>query len=909
MAAKEADEKTPLLDEEKGKVEDEPTTKTSFHHRMTKSLSSVSHMAKTAWSHTRVLPGSIIGDMLHRFDMAPSFGEYVELSVRAAVVSMIFGAFLLDESSETRPWANYSEYIQDLIGPLTLAMFFFSLGKTYGETVYCVWCLVLGTFWASFTIWVCFGFFPGGYHGADSPNFILYMGLAGGAVYVALILYLNMDLNIKIFILSNWVFFWMKFVDGKNYSASQNFTIDHKGPIVKALVQSTLAGVAGLIVAVLPYPIMAKEKSTSIAAATANDVSMIWKELTRAYWTKVDTHVYMFDRLLHDVNALRAAVGEMREHNSMAWWETLGFGRRESTRECIDLLAGALEKDLDHLPSVLAAVTKSQQENTDEDDARHDTFSKIIHVHVVHLNEAVQTLMVHAAEIACRGGASNQEAIDMQKEIDAVRDAIDTLRDTVVAQRPNTGTSERKFDLDYTDEYSFLFCQSHFGRSTMKFAKDLLTVDQTPKSIMWRLAVIFVPLDLFDRAVVMDIAHVKFTIRNTLGIATAWAIGYTGFPPSSLINRHGHGSIAHAELLYKHRAYPAMILTLMLSNFVGSAIDRTVKRILGTILGIVFAMMIHGMVGNAWTVLTLTLGVWTGFTVFMYFHCEINASIFLMMGFFGAGQIVEVKCGQDLHECTFSDRKDAAMDFAVDGMFALIIMIIVDLLMHAQPGSRQAADKIVNVWDVIVEQVTSLWDNDKKDTRMNDGTIRAEFATCQSLGGEAAAEPRYWKAAWRGSLYNTVLDRALLLRLNMQCMHYSAAIGGVNGNPKADFFLKLCKEESFARLGGILTTRMVMFKDMLPIFGHEAMSRFEKLDDPEFMQNFVAQQEEAMKEFVDIANKPENAWMLQDVDDEGDKEDDSLENDAIAKLSMICLCIDTMFQEMRTLQHDLMRSS
>jgi hypothetical protein len=906
MTAKEADEKTPLLDEEKG--ETNPPSKKSLTHRMTDAFSHAGTMGKTAWSHTRVLPGSIIGDILHRMDLAPSFGEYVELSVRAAVVTCLFGAFILDEKSETRPWAKYSEYMADMITPVTLAMFFFSLGKTFGDTMYNVYTLLVGTSIASFTIWVCFGFFPDGWV-AGGPSWIFWMGIIGGAIYVILTLFLNMDLNIKIFILSNWVFFWMKFVNGEHdANVSNAFTFNSRGPIMAAMIQSAVAAFAGLLVSLAPYPIMAKEKAGTLAVATAGDVVMIWNELTRAYWSKVDTHIYMFDRLLHDVEALRAATGAMRSYNSMAWWETLGFGQRESARECIDGLADALDKDLDHLPSVLAAVTKSQQDNSAEEDSKHDAFSKVVLPQVEGLNNAIQKLMTPAVEIACRGGPTAIEAINLQKDIDGVRKAVDSLRDTVVANRPNTGTSEKKFDLEWTDEYSFLFCQSHFGRSTMSWASKLLYVDQTPKSIMYRLAFIFVPLDVFDKSVILSADNVKFTIRNSLGIVIAWMIGYTGFPPGFLLNRSGEGHVAHSELLAHHRAYPAMILTLMLSNFVGSAIDRTTKRVLGTILGIIFAMMIHGMVGKSWTILALSLGTWTGFTVFMYFHCSINASIFLMMGYFGAGQIVEVKCGGDLHDCTYHDKKEAAMDFALDGMFALIIMVIVDLVMNAKPGSKQAAANIMQAWAKIVGYVDHLFDNEIKNSRHNDGSIRAEFAVCKSLGLEAAGEPRYWKAPWREVLYNRVLDRSLLLRMNMQCMHYSAAVGGKNGKPKADFFIKLCEEDSFQKLGGLMTERMNNFLVMLAIFGHESQSRFDKMDDPAYMQNFLTKEEDAMQEFVDVVNKPENAWMLQDIADEGDHDDDSLEKDAITKLSMICLCIDTMFQEMRELQHELMRS-
>merc|ERR1719421_2693346 len=199
-----------------------------------------------------------------------------------------------------------------------------------------------------------------------------------------------------------------------------------------------------------------------------------------------------------------------------------------------------------------------------------------------------------------------------------------------------------------------------------------------------------------------------------------------------------------ASMLPVHSAGPAFILTLMVSKFAGSAIQNTLNRVMGTILGIIFAMMIIGVFGRNWKMLVMCLGIWTAYTVFMYLDCTVHAGLFLMMGYFGAGSMV--RC-VPASECTFEDRKTRAIGLVIDGMFALLVMILVDFIMMAPPASKQASNQLMKCWEDMVAGTQQLFD-DNPDTRKNTGVIRNELEACYGLGYEAGNEPRYWKTPW-----------------------------------------------------------------------------------------------------------------------------------------------------------------
>merc|ERR1719420_1812874 len=256
------------------------------------------------------------------------------------------------------------------------------------------------------------------------------------------------------------------------------------------------------------------------------------------------------------------------------------------------------------------------------------------------------------------------------------------------------------------------------------FAQHLVDVQYESPSILNRLGYLVVPYDLFDKSVLTDPDHIRFVVRNSLAILLAFFLGYNGFPtdlmkmmneaapapdlPPGATTPEPIKMMDAASMLPVFSAGPAFILTLMVSKFAGSAIQNTLNRAMGTILGIIFAMMIIGVFGRNWKLLTLCLGAWTGWTVFMYMDCTVHAGTFLMMGYFGAGSMV--RC-VPASTCSFEDRKTRAIGLVIDSMFALLVMVLVDLIMASPPASKQASNKLLQCWNDLVEGTRHLFDS------------------------------------------------------------------------------------------------------------------------------------------------------------------------------------------------------
>merc|ERR1719198_1168271 len=101
---------------------------------------------------------------------------------------------------------------------------------------------------------------------------------------------------------------------------------------------------------------------------------------------------------------------------------------------------------------------------------------------------------------------------------------------------------------------------------------------------------------------------------------------------------------------------------------------------------------------------------------------------------------------------------------------------------------------------------------------------------------------------------------------------------------------------------------MDVMTKLLHIFSYEGQSRWAQLEDKSIQKNYMEEQRALINEFVKYVNKPEQAWLLEDQNDAGDTDADSLEKDSLTKLSVMILLMQTMMEDMRKTQHSILRA-
>merc|ERR1719310_778953 len=96
-----------------------------------------------------------------------------------------------------------------IVSTFVIMMLVFTLYKTVGETLYYAWCGIFGTLLTTIAIWFMFGVYPDGYTGHSSSPAIF--GITLGFFFYFFLLFLNFDMNTRIFALSNFCWFLMAF--------------------------------------------------------------------------------------------------------------------------------------------------------------------------------------------------------------------------------------------------------------------------------------------------------------------------------------------------------------------------------------------------------------------------------------------------------------------------------------------------------------------------------------------------------------------------------------------------------------------------------------------------------------------------------------------------------------------------
>merc|ERR1712113_1063381 len=105
------------------------------------------------------------------------------------------------------------------------------------------------------------------------------------------------------------------------------------------------------------------------------------------------------------------------------------------------------------------------------------------------------------------------------------------------------------------------------------------------------------------------------------------------------------------------------------------------------------------------------------------------------------------------------------------------MMVIVDSILARSRGSDLAMHAYVRTWTSIDVVVDKLFDNDVKKTMYGvNEKLLEQITLADTLGKEAATEPRYWRCDWRFAQYEAAILTAHKLRHMLAAMESLVAI-------------------------------------------------------------------------------------------------------------------------------------
>lgn len=160
------------------------------------------------------------------------YARHKELAVRAAIGVLILGlGFILPPGTIGIADAARAN---GLLTPTCVGMFIFTVYKTTGATFELAWAGIIGTVWADMTAYVMRGLVPGGVQ--DTGDWLLIaLGWFVAVATTWFAIWLDVDMNARIFYLSTYVWHWMRWMDPGSYDANvaNRWFIILKRPVVQ----------------------------------------------------------------------------------------------------------------------------------------------------------------------------------------------------------------------------------------------------------------------------------------------------------------------------------------------------------------------------------------------------------------------------------------------------------------------------------------------------------------------------------------------------------------------------------------------------------------------------------------------------------------------------------------------------
>jgi hypothetical protein len=819
-----------------------------------------------------------------------AFGDHLEMASRGACFVVLLALpFVLPE--EVCPLCQKVVRLE-IYTAASITYFIYTLYVTTGDILHFAQGGITGTLFAVVSIWLMQGFMPGGYTDEEPHRWPI--GSVWGITFVFLILWLNFDGNTRIFALSTYVWYWMAFLM-PNYQAgfAQNFQIKLDGKAIKELLVATAGCSMAVFAGYFPYPIYAQAKALDVSRSMMDQIFMAKQDFLTYYCTSENSDRLKVKILQKEIGQLASEASSVGDLLDSAWYECLGMGAAQRQRvmmakfqhyisTSIDILQNAFgvgtEETFDKAhQELMAAVTKDLQ-------AVLDANGQILQTCIAFLNLATAD-----PELQEYG----------KKHVEVSKAAVKDLSEHFKAKREELKMNRVSDDTAGENVVCLTFCK--FQEETEALFNEL--TGEQKENNDWRHGGGIMGIVAPD--VLMDKDHIMWTIRNGLSIIIAFYAGWHGY--------NKYISMYNASL--------AGTVSVLLSNFAGSAMTKNLSRLQGVVIGIVLGNLLYAFLGwcTWWGHLLVAIAIycWTLLGLFMYFHSEQYSTVGLLLVVFGAQAL--------MRPCSNDDTDPSGHGLIVNVTVAICIMTIVDLFLSQVRASDLAIQGLEETVKQQVQNMEKLFDDKEAKVEKRKGGVGAKIASTQSMGNEAYQEARYWRTDWPLSRFNQGITCLKAVRFNMMAIEGAVLEKPTEETPdeqmKKELFQKVIALKSFSGEGGLKDTLLTHYKTIMKALvdslgdasmwekgtagGDVFIKRFEALKDLETGIRSTEDEGGAkigtedwnaeggkfdvfVKELNNLYKKPDAPWQ----------QTDTLHDDALAEMSVFVQCLQSMFTEL-----------
>lgn len=811
------------------------------------------------------------------------FADNAEFSFRSACCALAIalpfilpkGTFALAEWAKARGFYTRN----------TVLMFILTVDKTAGETLANAFAGTLGSILSVLNSSLMHWVIRGGVT-PDTPWFVLIAVVAYGVAFVWMVLWLNFEMNTRIFCLLTFAYHWMDFLNPFSGECRPTMICGPTmGEIVSAMVACALAVLCNLV----PTPVLALRRARVNSKECTGALTRAWLDFS-AYFCGTHSSDYRHDRLVTDLQKIREALDSIDGLLINSWYELGWLQSVRNIRESITRLRRSLQECSDRLFCMWNTCLQESFGGV------HDDLMPRLWPHVYRVLVEGGRLLTHTTEVACGGRVFDSEEPSLRDASERTRAAVANLAIKFREAKATLGVESITEEL--LDEQNFLLHVSAFGRVAADLAEDLLA----KKSSLRPLPAAEDPASIFERTTLSDRVHLSFATRSLVTILLGFLLGIFGY----------------SKTLLKYDAGIAAFAALLVRKSVGSSGARNLQRLRGVVVGTAVGHVTYAMVG--WCVwwgylfMAASLFLWVGASLLAHHdavraggvgaglavgHSAAGASAGLLSAYFGADGMME-HCTEQVY--TVLDVLGRSYYVIIDSLVAVGLAFLVDTLLAPEPASQLAAKAYGEVWHCLSSALSDVLDPKAVEVKMHSSESAHKLRVAEILGHQADREPRYWRLPWRSSLYSDAMQSAVRLRMSLCGMECSVLEGGRYGAGKAEKIRRLTSLQTFAAMRRVAQEEMDHMESLVDqVISKETGDFMRALGNPFLKRNFIAEYMQATRMFIQEANK------LPEVSSEKLASNSSLENDVATQACLLLSCVASMVAEAQTLRSSVLQ--
>jgi len=788
--------------------------------------------------------------------MTSTFADNAQLAVRGAVFLYLAGVPLVFGLPNSVTFFEHNH----LFNTSAIVMYVFTLYKSVGETISFAIGGMVGTLLAGLAAELLFWPYPDGVT-PYSGDFASVCGVFLGLISVVFTLGLNFSTLAQIFMLSNYAYFWMDYMNpekAKPRSVLFGKNLHLVG--VNAIADSFCGCALAILAVLLPYPILAINRAREVSRNTVTIFGETWVTAITMYCShKANRQLQV--KMRHDMDKVQLYISSLNSHITNSWWEALFYPPFRTVKQLLTSLDTAATQNIDCLTHVISSCTREDFNNT------HAQLMSACKEPLQRLTSSAQELLVLGTEMACAGGAcSKAEEEKLEAGIQQVEKDTLTLTRRFRAVKAELNLQEVQIDL--LDEHVFLYSACSYSRIVSDFARSLAAgVEGADRCSFWK--ELLCSWTVFDRRILFDYKHLNFALRNSLTIVICLTIGYLGY----------------SQMIGKYAAEIAGTAGVLISKFVGSSMTANLNRLQAVALGVVIGQLLYALFGWcspwAWSLMSVLILSWSGLTLFIYFNSRVYGGMGCLLAAFGSQQLLQ-GCSSKVVEPEVSFTK------IINCVVAIIVMTLVDQLLSTGLPSAQACSTYLHAWKDLQEAAKGIFSVDEPEYIFEREGVVEDIRTMTFLAKEAALEPRNWRLPWPDATFRKAIKCIQEVRLNASCIQ----IVGAPNSTKDEWFLEILDNSYFKNAAEAVLEKMSLIEKLMTTVQEE------KKDD---VLN-AALMDDSWERAQLAINNMLVGWNTASLTPRSMLEPASLELDRAAQASFMLSCICSLMLSMQELE-------